>query len=382
MRRPITPTLLLALLAAPTADAQLKPGRPPSPGFSAAEREALVTTGEQMARHLVRVRIELLPVVQRPDGLLVEPTNWVLEGTCGGLVVSPDPLVMISASAYRLDHAGLQTGLASRFRDPPKRRYTILFPDLTEVAADLWHHDRSANLFVLRPVRGATLPDEIPPPIVLEGMRRPKGREPLGLLAYLNPDGSRRTNVLVGAIRPGKERFRRPVLMHAGLHQLGMPVFFGDGTLAGLVNIPPPGSAPLPRPRVDPDAAASTEGDRDPLEWATGYRRPILMCVDDLLPFVESLYNDVEEPTTFASLGVSLHLDAGALRVDHIDADGPAEASGLTSGEVITRVGGVDVDDVDSFAAALKVAREASPTLKVVILRDDREVRLTLELVD
>ncbi len=371
--------VVLALVAASDAGAQGGRGRT-SP-WPPEQQEALLETGRAMTRHVVRVRIELQPVIHRVDGLKID-RPWVLEGTCGGLVVAPDPLVLISASSCRPDHAGIRLGVASGLTDPPKRRYTLLLDGDVEVPATIRRHDRSINVFLLAPAPGTALPESFPPPVSFEGLARPRSGELLGLAALVTPDRSDRAVVMPFTLAPGKDSFARPALTAAGLHQLGMPVFFGDGRLAGLANLPPPEEG-VTRPRVDIEAARETDGDRDPLEWATGYRRPVLMSEEDLRPLVEFLTSPAPtspDPVPLPRLGLSLHPDGGRLRVDAVDEGGPAARAGLIAGEEIASLAGREVSTAEELSEALDAALADGDEAVLVVLRDGRPVELVVSL--
>lgn len=378
-RRSVIPLLAIASFLGGIDRAIAQVNAPERPRFTPAEQQQLMETGAGMVGHLVRVRIEVQPVVHRIDGLKLD-RPWVLEGICGGLVVAPDPLILISGSSCRPDHAGLNIGIASSLRDPPKRRYTLLFGDGDEVPATLWRHERAINVFLLKPADHAVLPDRLPSPASFEGLTRPKSGELMGLAAYLTPDVNARTHVQATTLQPGKDGFARPVLLAAGLHQLGMPVFFSDGRMAGIVNLAPPDEERI-TPRVDPRAAAGTEGERDPLEWATGFRRPVLMTRGDLAPFIESLYTTSGSAVPFAPLGLSLHADGEELRIGAVTSGGPAERVGLIAGEVLLQVGERRVSSLEEVGDALAAASIDERGLLVIVRRDERDVEFRLDVV-
>ncbi|MFG0320114.1 MAG: PDZ domain-containing protein [Planctomycetota bacterium JB042] len=377
---PTAAGIVLALVAF-VGDAFAQPAGGRRSPWPPEQREALLETGRAMTRHLVRVRIELQPVIHRVDGLKID-RPWVLEGTCGGLVVAPEPLILISGSSCRPDHAGILLGVASGLSDPPKRRYTLLLDRGVEVPATIRRHDRAINVLLLGPAPGAALPESFPPPVSFEGITRPRSGELLGLAALVTPDRNDRVVVTPFTLAPGKDAFARPALTAAGLHQLGMPVFFGDGRLAGLANLPPPEEG-VTRPRVDLEAARGTEGERDPLEWATGYRRPVLMSEEDLGPLVEFLTSPSPEtaaPEPERRLGLSLHPDGGRLRVDTVDEDGPAARAGVIAGEEIASLGDREVSTVAELAEALDAALADGDEAVLVVLRDGRPVELVVSV--
>jgi hypothetical protein len=79
-------------------------------------------------------------------------------------------------------------------------------------------------------------------------------------------------------------------------------------------------------------------------------------------------------------LGISMSAGDGGVYVDRVIEDLPADKAGLRKGDVITRVGDRDVEDVMDVSRALR-DRKPGEKLDIVVMRNGRERTLTADLV-
>ncbi len=348
------------------------------------QRQVVAEVGRAVAKHLVRVRVHYELERKRVDGVVYQ-RDRIVEGVCGGIIVTPDPLILISASSLRPDHylKWMQVAPGFRTKAPdPRREYTFLLADGTEIEAEVVRRNRALNFLLLRPTNREDVPDALLHPLPLEPMRRPASGDMIGLVAFMVPDVDARTTTYVSVFPAEKASYPRPVIHPAGPLHSGMPVIFEDGTLAGIVNLPPP-EEKRPAPRYDPRALVSGQDDttRDPAEWATGFPRPVLMSKADLEPLVQDLLATTVESVSYFLLGLVLESRSEGLFVSAILDHGPAEKAAVREGDRVAGVAGHAVSGLAGFESALEsVLGEGGSTLELTVERSDGSVQVLLDL--
>ncbi len=371
-----------ALLPPPSAAAQGM-GRKASPEKAAklkADQEALEAIAQEAARHLVRVKVFCYLEIRMGDGTLRERRE-VLEGYCAGIVLTPDPVVMISASAL------LPQGTAPRLKGiskPPnvsERQYAFVLRDGTELLAEIWRREVTVNTLLLRPADPTASCEELRIPMPLDDFRAPRCPESVGILAFKDPETGPELSVIVTPFPPGKETISRPVLAPTGMPHAGMPVFNVDGTLAGIINLGSPEDK-APKHSLDPrQGTPPGPSAQDPGEWYVGYRRPVLMYGTEFQPLLEALREDQAQPVHYALLGLTLKDDHGSIRVESVEEGLPAAAAALVAGDTLVEIGGTRVSRVEGFGAALEaLLAGGTDTVPLRVLRAGGESEVLLRL--
>ncbi len=328
-----------------------------------------------MKPHVVRVRVFMQFEFRRVDGVLYDRRRFDF-GICGGLVVSDDPLVMVSWSACPVDRPPVAPSPTSVTLDSNERRYEFVLADGSVLAAEVVRKETELNFILLRPSDPSRWPADL---TRVESLGpRPAPGEHIGVVAFRNAAESDQLQVIEESIQPVSAGYARPALIRCSVGLAGLPVCDVDGRLVGIVNLPPP-SEPFPRATLNVPARDPPPG-RDPFEWSFGVRKPLLIPTEKLAPLLEELAR-APRPVAFGPLGMSLAERGGQVVILAVVADSAAARAGLVSGDVLLRAGGESLAGVDGFSAILERALGAdskSLTLAIVRGSDSRTVELSL----
>lgn len=366
--------LLAAFAQLPTADEKITAAKEAAARRFAEDRARLEHEASRVGASLVRIRAYRVFQLKMYDGRLIREQE-LEEGLLPGVVVTAEPLIMVSASANRLDHNGV-TGFARapqpKSNNVSDRRYHLILGKDRRVDLQLVHEDKPRNLLFLRPADRGGLAGEIGPPLPIERTRRLSANDAFGVLMFRDIQRGAELFMAAGVLAPGKDAFPRPALYNAGLAHLGCPVITPEGELAGIVNIPPPEEA-LPAVTVRP-LDSSGPANRDPAEWNGGYRRALLMSMDEISPLLIGLIAAYEKPLPIAGLGLTLRNQTGGVFVV------ASEREGILPGDQILRMGEIAVRSTDGFLAALESAYDEAggDDPQVVLRRNGEEHRATL----
>lgn len=327
------------------------------------------------ARHLVRVRVFGTQEIRDWTGNVVARTETEF-GYCHGLVLTHEPLIAVSPSSCRVDQSGM-ANFPVRKKPPGAsgRQYQVLLDDGTRLDAVVAHEDVAINLHFLRLVDVDEVPQELRSPLPIRDIRRLRPSERYGAPVFANIFHNNSTAEMLGIMDPGKVDFPRPALRAVGLPHLGVPIYAEDGSLIGIANLPPPEEG-VPEVRVDPRNNDAPPG-KDPTEWNTGLRRPLLFPGIELIPKIEMLVAEYEAPISFSPLGVTVRNRGDQVIVDSVDEG--ADTS-LIVGDRLLSIAGHPVRSVDGFIAAFETAMEEEdmPTLR--ISRGDEEIDVEIHL--
>jgi len=340
------------------------------------EVEASVTAAcEAGARHLARVRVYRTQEFFDWTGEVVGRTETEL-GFCHGLILTHEPMIAVSPSSCRIDQAGMAN---FRPRRKPKgvsdRKYQVILNDGTHLDASLDHEDVSINIHFLRLEGITTVPDELRSPLPLQNIRRLKPTERYGCPVFANILQNNSTTQLLGNLGAGKGDFPRPAIRAVNLPHLMVPAFAADSSLVGFANLPTPEEG-IPPVRVDPRNTEAPPG-KDPTEWNTGIRRPLLFPATELVPKVKMLIEEYEAPISFSPLSVTLR-NQGAAVVVHKLHDG-ADGS-LQVGDRLISIGGIEIQSVNGFFAGFETSLESEETPRLRLDRGGEELEIDVRL--
>ncbi len=374
--------LALACAAAHAAPPQDDASVPPTPGepqvvttiapkLSEPKLEPLAQT---MRVHMVRVRVFTEYELRRVDGVLIDRHRYDY-GICGGVIVSDDPLVMVSDSALRRDIGGIDLPAKNEL-DPARRMFEIVLDDDTRLPAKIVRKDEGLNVLLLRPDDPSRWPAE--KRAITELGPAPVASQHIGVVAFVNAEVSPQLRVFEEAITQKSAEYERPALVRLALGYLGFPVCDADLRMVGIVNLPPP-SEPYPRASLNFPAVNPPPG-RDPREWSLGTRKPLLIPAARLAPLFEELARQ-PRPVEFAPLGLTLADRDGGVLVLKVAADGAAARAGLASGDVLMKCGDSALAAVEGFSAALETALNAdAQSLELATRRGDAARIVTMAL--
>lgn len=379
--------LVLAASLAAAAAAQTAPPSPSVPVPDVQERQSVEVRREaerafaamlpRVAPLLVRVRMSYETQIASVDGGTVP--RVMEQGWALGLVVDPLPIVLVSASANRVEQAA-NVALGTPPIDESRLRYELVLQDGTAVATEPIDRDRALNLVLLRLAdRAAEPPRELHATLALDGMHRPQPKDFYGIFKLENAATSAKAVFTPGRLKTASAAYARPAVTAAGLGDLGAPVFTADGAFAGIINLTPPEDG-LPVLAMRKPDVTEAPG-RDPLEYSTGFRRPVLMTCDEMGPRIAKIREQVAAPVAIDALGLTLRNAGGGVSVVAVASDAPARLDPpLRADDRIVGVGGDDVSTIESLQAALErafAAGGADPVLRVARGEASLAVRVT-----
>lgn len=365
-------TAVCALHGSAEAAARPPQGTPADgPRDAASDRAEVERVLAQARPYLVRVRVEAEHVLRYADGREFSRQR-IPTGTFHGVVVHPAPIVLFSASAGRIEGAAARSGA----KPPPgvELRHTILMGDGTEVAARILRRELATNFVALVPESGAKIPEALRQTLPLPAERRPEAGELIAIPYFIDFQDAASCQLTYWQMPSGRELYLRPAVESLTGAQVGCLALYADGTAAGILNHFSDDS-PLPTPRMTRFGASGPDG-RDPLEWTTGYRRPILVTSGELASLVRDLAADVDPEVSYAGFGFSLR---GSAEIARVEPGSAAAAAGLAQGDVVVALGGTAVDSSEGFAAALELALEEPGASVALRVRRGAE-QLSLEL--
>lgn len=117
------------------------------------------------------------------------------------------------------------------------------------------------------------------------------------------------------------------------------------------------------------------------IKTITEYIYKIINDLDDngKLNFIKTKDEEQTKMSFKVTLGVMpdyLHTDAG-MRIDGVRPDRPADKAGIIKGDIVTKMGDLDISSMDDYMKALG-AFEPGSTINITVIRDGKPVELSL----
>lgn len=97
------------------------------------------------------------------------------------------------------------------------------------------------------------------------------------------------------------------------------------------------------------------------------------------VPFTKTRDESQQRMSFNVTLGImpDYLYDGGGLKIDGVKEVGPAAQAGIMKGDIITRMGDLDINDMNAYMHALTVFKPGD-TVEVSVLRDGHEVKLSV----
>src|SRR5262249_15189755 len=83
-----------------------------------------------------------------------------------------------------------------------------------------------------------------------------------------------------------------------------------------------------------------------------------------------------DKPMGFIGVGLSMSADGG-IQIDEAIKDGPAEKAGVKAGDVVKKLNGKEVKDLEGFVSQVRTAK-VGDKLKITVSRDGKDMELTI----
>jgi serine protease Do len=314
MQRPIN-IFLIVLCLAPAAFAQPRPASPP---------------GRVSPEELQRLEARVAEILPR----LMEATVAirVLPGEGSGVIVSPDGLVLT---------AGHVSGT-------PDREVMVVLPDGRSVKGKTLGRNKSDDDGMVQLLE----PGPFPYVEVGDSAALQRGQ---WVLALGHSNGYRRDRpapLRVGRVNRVSDFIVTDAVLVGG--DSGGPLFDLDGRVVGIHS------------RIGNSAAANMHV---PIKkFSESWDR--LVAGDEWSNFGDGLAHALRGGPW---MGIECETDAGGVRVTLVEQGSPAAESGLRAGDVITRINGRDIDEIDDLRTTLR-RFAVGDTVRVTLTRDDGDI--------
>ena len=339
-------------------------------------REALARHGAAFSLHMVRVQQQRSVENRRVDGLLVS-TQVIPEGPpTAGLVVTSEPLILVTASEILLEPENLNPLLTARTKGLSERQFMLVLKDGSTVEAEVVGRIETLNMLTLRPKNLNSVPDELRHPLSLEHARRPVPGELVGLIAFGTPLRSSQVNPFVFTFPSDRPDYARPVITGAGRGHLLCPVLAVDGSLTGILNLSPKDTTDQVRPE-DLDAGSA----RDPLASVAANKYPFLITGEELKVVLGDLIQKNETVVPYTLLGFRLKSQGDSVRVHSLLDSAAGQPSPLLAGDVVVSLDGTQVKRLEQFDRALEISLErGARQLTLGLERNGKKLEVVLTL--